>query len=82
MGINQYRLYTIVEREDLDEAYDRALLDVDEELYCEACDLPVGEDLDSFEPFAIVIKEKENPQVWLVCEACHYDTTSPTDELD
>ena len=82
MGIEQYRLYTIAAREDLAEAYDRGLLDVDFELFCEACDLPVGEDLEEFEPFAIVLNKKEQSQVWLVCEACHYDTTHPTDELD
>lgn len=80
MSIRRFELFTISSRDDLVESYDRGLLDPEADLYCIACDYPVGEDLESFEPFAIVISEKRGE--WLVCEACHYDTTSPTDELD
>jgi hypothetical protein len=80
MGIERYELLTVGSRDDLIEAYDLGVLSVDIELYCEACELPVGQDLGEFEPFAIIINERG--EAWLACEMCHCDTTHPTDGLD
>jgi hypothetical protein len=80
MGLERFELVTISSYEDLRAAYDLGWLNVHDEFYCEACDIPVGEDLVNFEPFCLVVNEKR--EAWLVCEACHCDTTHPTVGLD
>lgn len=80
MALERFQLVTVRSYEDLIAAYDLDLISVDDELYCEACDIPVGEDLVNFEPFALVINNIG--EGWFICEACHCDTTHPTAGLD
>jgi hypothetical protein len=73
--MEHYELHVITEPNGLQSALSAGLLDSLDNLTCEHCDEIVGEDLDDFYPFAIVLDSFDD--VWFVCDECYTPVIDP-----
>ena len=73
--MERFELHIIYTLSDAELALRAGLLDNPEGMVCEHCGEVVGEDLDEFYPFAIVLDELDD--AWFVCDECDTPTIDP-----
>lgn len=76
LRMEHFEVHIVSTPADVQSAIGVGLLDSEPvELYCEHCDEIVGEDLDEFYPFAVVLTADD--EEWFVCEECFTPTLDP-----
>lgn len=73
--MEHYEIHIVTTAKHADLAVEAGLLDAVEHLACANCDEVVGEDLDEFYPFAIVLDKFDD--VWFVCDECYTPVIDP-----
>jgi hypothetical protein len=73
--MEHYEIHLITEPNGVQSALSAGLLDSPENLSCAHCEEIVGEDLDDFYPFAIVLDSFDD--VWFVCDECYTPVLDP-----
>ena len=73
--MEHFEIHLITEPNGVQSALSAGLLDSPENLACAHCEEIVGEDLDDFYPFAIVLDSFDD--VWFVCDECYTPVIDP-----
>lgn len=73
--MEHYEIHLITEPNGVQSAIGAGLLDSGENLACAHCEEIVGEDLDEFYSFAIVLDSFDD--VWFVCDECYTPVIDP-----
>lgn len=73
--MEHFELHIVNDLSGAQSALNAGLVEESADLRCEHCDEVVGEDLDEFYPFAIVLNEFD--EVWFVCDECFTPVIDP-----
>ena len=74
-GMEHFEIHIVNTPAEATLAVEAGLLESLEQLACEHCEEVVGEDLDEFYSFAIVLDEFDD--AWVVCDECYTPVIDP-----
>ncbi len=73
--MEHYEIHLLTDPTAVQSALNAGLLDNADDLRCENCGEVIGEDLDEFYPFAVVLDSFDD--VWCVCDECYTPVIDP-----